>query len=998
MSAPSYQAAASKGQRENVVTDYILKLLGLEICADTVVGNEMIRGISGGQRKRVTTGEMLVGPTNALFMDEISNGLDASTTFQIVNSIRQAIHILNGTAVISLLQAAPETYELFDDVILISDGYIVYQGPKGHILEFFEHMGLRCPERKGVADFLQEVTSKKDQGQYWVRKDDPHCYITAREFAEAFQSFHVGKKLGDELNTPFDKRQSHPAALAKGKYGAARTEILKACISREFLLMKRNSFVFIFKLLQLTIMAVIGVTIFLRTHMDKRTVSPGGSVYCSTSTEISSFFPSWAYAIPSWVLQIPITFVEVGAWVFITYYAIGFDPDVGRLFKQYLLLILLNQMASALFRTIAAVGRTMVVASVIGSSTLLILFALSGFILAHRDMKKWWIWGFWSSPMMYAQNAIAANEFLGKSWSYVTFDRTRAVILDGGDTGNKKELTNQGIPLDDAKQGESIVAGFEAPPQYRRGMVLPFEPHCITFEDIVYSVDMPQEMKNQGAVDDRLTLLKGISGAFRPGVLTALMGVSGAGKTTMMDVLAGRKTIGYIEGDIRISGYPKKRATFARICGYCEQDDIHSPYVSVYESLIFSAWLRLSPDIDTKTRQMFVEEVMELVELTSLREALVGLPGVSGLSTEQRKRLTIAVELVANPSIIFMDEPTSGLDARAAAIVMRTVRNTVDTGRTVVCTIHQPSIDIFEAFDELLLLKRGGEEIYVGPLGQFSCHLIQYFEAIPGVKKIKDGCNPATWMLEISTNAQEMALGVDFTEIYRKSTLFESNKTLIRELATPRAGSQELSFATQYAKPFKTQVKACLWKQHCSYWRNPHYNAVRLLFTTGIAVMFGSMFWDLGKNTSDSQDLLNAMGSMYAACLFLGVENASSIRPVIGVERTVFYREKAAGLYSALPYALAQAFIEIPYVLIQAVVYGVIVYAMIGFEWSIVKFLWYIYFMFFTFLYFTYYGMMTVAVTPNHHIANIVASAFYALWNIFSGFIIPITVCPPILC
>jgi ABC-type multidrug transport system ATPase subunit len=99
---------------------------------------------------------------------------------------------------------------------------------------------------------------------------------------------------------------------------------------------------------------------------------------------------------------------------------------------------------------------------------------------------------------------------------------------------------------------------------------------------------------------------------------------------------------------------------------------------------------------------MFIEEVMELVELKPLRDSLVGLPGVNGLSTEQRKRLTIAVELVANPSIIFMDEPTSGLDARAAAIVMRTVRNTVNTGRTVVCTIHQPSIDIFEAFDEVL--------------------------------------------------------------------------------------------------------------------------------------------------------------------------------------------------------------------------------------------------------------------------------------------------------
>lgn len=125
-----------------------------------------------------------------------------------------------------------------------------------------------------------------------------------------------------------------------------------------------------------------------------------------------------------------------------------------------------------------------------------------------------------------------------------------------------------------------------------------------------------------------------------------------------------------------------------------------------------------------------MNEVMELVELNNLKDAIVGLPGITGLSTEQRKRLTIAVELVANPSIIFMDEPTSGLDARAAAIVMRTVRNTVDTGRTVVCTIHQPSIDIFEAFDELLLMKRGGRMIYSGPLGTHSQKVIEYFEVI----------------------------------------------------------------------------------------------------------------------------------------------------------------------------------------------------------------------------------------------------------------------------
>ncbi|KAB1204566.1 Pleiotropic drug resistance protein 1 [Morella rubra] len=244
------KAAALEGQEANIVTDYILKILGLEVCADTMVGDEMVRGISGGQKKRLTTGEMMVGPARALFMDEISTGLDSSTTFQIVKSIRESIHILNGTAIISLLQPAPETYDLFDDIILLSDGQIVYQGPRENVLEFFEYMGFKCPERKGVADFLQEVTSRKDQGQYWANKDEPWSYVSVQEFAEAFQSFHIGRKLGDELATPFDKSKGHPDALMTKKYGVSQKELFKACVSRELLLMKRNSFVYIFKISQ----------------------------------------------------------------------------------------------------------------------------------------------------------------------------------------------------------------------------------------------------------------------------------------------------------------------------------------------------------------------------------------------------------------------------------------------------------------------------------------------------------------------------------------------------------------------------------------------------------------------------------------------------------------------------------------------------------------------------------------------------------------------------
>jgi ABC-type multidrug transport system ATPase subunit len=101
-----------------------------------------------------------------------------------------------------------------------------------------------------------------------------------------------------------------------------------------------------------------------------------------------------------------------------------------------------------------------------------------------------------------------------------------------------------------------------------------------------------------------LELLKGVNGAFRPGILTALMGVSGAGKTTLLDVLAGRKNCGYLEGSITVSGYPKRQETFARVSGYCEQIDIHSPLVTVYESLLYSAWLRLPTEVDPKTREV----------------------------------------------------------------------------------------------------------------------------------------------------------------------------------------------------------------------------------------------------------------------------------------------------------------------------------------------------------------------------------------------------------
>ncbi|KAK9734714.1 hypothetical protein RND81_04G158400 [Saponaria officinalis] len=1050
------KASSVGGKKHSISTDYLLKVLGLDICSDTIVGSDMVRGVSGGQRKRVTTGEMIVGPKKTLFMDEISTGLDSSTTFQIVKCIGNFVHEMEGTVLMALLQPAPETFELFDDLILLSDGHIVYQGPRADVLEFFESLGFQLPPRKGVADFLQEVTSRKDQAQYWADPSSHYHFIPAEEIAEAFRMSRFGRAVDDTISIPYDKSRSHPRALAQTTYAVPKMDLLKACLSRELLLMRRHSFLYIFKTCQIALVGLVAATTFSRTILHPTSVKYGnlylaclfyGIVFMMFNSlpELSlvlfflpvyykqrdnRFYPAWAWSLSNWIMKVPYSALESVVWALAVYYTVGFDPSPVRFLRYVLLLFVIHQMALGLFRMLASVARDLKISSTAATAAMLIIFCVSGFILPKDKIKPWWIWAYWLSPLSYAQAAISVNEFTATRWMkmfssgnttvgqqvlklrslptdptwywigigalvlYAIFFNCMAILALAYLNPIKKSQTL--IPVELSKDDEAVNGGKEpsAGTVKNKGMILPFQPLSMTFHNVSYFVDMPKAMKANGLPETKLQLLSNVSGVFSPGVLTALVGSSGAGKTTLMDVLAGRKTGGYIEGDIRISGYPKKQQTFARVSGYVEQYDIHSPQVTVEESLWFSSSLRLPKEINKETKKEFVNEVMRLVELDSLRDALVGLPGRTGLSTEQRKRLTIGVELVANPSIIFMDEPTSGLDARAAAIVMRTVRNTVDTGRTVVCTIHQPSIDIFEAFDELLLLKRGGRVIYGGKLGVHSQTMINYFQRINGVPRMRDGYNPATWMLEVTTPAIEERIGEDFADIYRNSNQYREVEASIKQMSTPLPGSEPLHFDTTFSQDIISQFKICLKKQFLVYWRTPLYNAVRIFFSTLCGLIVGSMFWDIGSKRDSVISIVSIMGALFSTCMFLGASNASSIQPVIAVERTVFYREKAAGMYSPLAYAAAQALVEIPYIAAQTLLYGIITYFMIGFERTFKKCLLYIVFMFLTFTNFTFYGMLVVAVTPNLHMASTVTAAVYSLWNLQSGFFVPIRYTP----
>ncbi|KAJ1295672.1 hypothetical protein BS78_01G240500 [Paspalum vaginatum] len=968
------KTASVGGQKYNLVTDYVLRVLGLDLCADTPVGTDMARGVSGGQKKRVTTGEMIVGPRKTLLMDEISTGLDSSTTYQIVKCMRDFVHEMEATVLMSLLQPAPETFDLFDDVILLSEGHMIYQGPTVHVVDYFKSLGFSLLPRKGIADFLQEVTSRKDQVQYWSDMSKQYSFISASTMASAFKQSQHGLSLDSILLDSYDGPNS-PHALARSKFAVSKLSLVRACFARELILISRNRFLYTFRTCQVAFVGVITCTIFLRTRVQPVDEQNGnlylsclfyGLVHMLFNETIP--FILHAFSIPNWILRIPYSLIEAAVWSCVVYYTVGFAPTADRFFRFMLLLFSVHQMALGLFRVMGAIARDMTIANTFGSAAVLAIFLLGGFIVPKEAIKPWWQWAYWLSPLMYGQRAISVNEFSAPRWS-------KLPVATGSNTVGANVLISHNLPTQDywcwigvcallayavlfnglftlalaflnplqkahviipynseekknagtgsvsdghvfaatkmnciAKScGRNYEVKGQTGAEVNKGMILPFLPLTMTFHDVNYFVDMQEKMKATGVPEKRLQLLFEVSGVFRPRVLTALVGSSGAGKTTLLDVLAGRKTGGYIKGDIRISGHKKEQRTFARISGYVEQNDIHSPQVTVEESLWFSSILRLPKNI-RETRH----EVMALVELDQLRHALVG---------------------------------------KEAAIVMRAVRNTVDTGRTVVCTIHQPSIDIFEAFDELLLLKRGGRVIYGGSLGLNSIDMIAYFQTrMPFI------LSPTNRWSHIGENL---------------SAVWPAHGATWR----PAGGG------TQHPRrdpPAAARIEVLS--------RPITKIGTKLCGHDGVLVPELVRLRKLGKTT---EDLMLVMGSLYAASLFLGVNNASSVQPVVSTERTVYYRERAARMYSSFPYAAAQGLVEIPYIVAQTLIFGLITYFMINYERNIEKLLLYLVFMFLTFTYFTFYGMVAVGLTPTQQMAAVVSSAFYSLWNLLSGFLIP---------
>uniref|UniRef100_H3H1B4 ABC transporter domain-containing protein n=1 Tax=Phytophthora ramorum TaxID=164328 RepID=H3H1B4_PHYRM len=517
-----------------------------------------------------------------------------------------------------------------------------------------------------------------------------------------------------------------------------------------------------------------------------------------------------------------------------------------------------------------------------------------------------------------------------------------------------------------------------------------FVPVALAFKDLWYSVPLPHHRH------ESIDLLKGISGYALPGTMTALMGSSGAGKTTLMDVIAGRKTGGTIRGEILINGYPATELAIRRCTGYCEQQDIHSEGATIREALTFSAFLRQDSSVSERAKLASVEECLDLLDMRAIADQII-----RGRSQEQMKRLTIGVELAAQPSVLFLDEPTSGLDAHSAKVIMDGVRKVADSGRTVVCTIHQPSSDVFFLFDSLLLLKRGGEMVFFGELGNTEpgdrecSHLIDYLEAISEVPRLPEGQNPATWMLECigagvagagEKPLTDAAANVDFVQHFRESA---EQQTLLDGLAQPGVTSPapdrlpELVFTNKRAASPWTQFRMLMGRFMAIYWRTPSYNLTRFMIAFGLAVIFGLVL--VNGDYKTYQGLNSAIGIIFMTALYQGYITYVGCLPFTLRERASFYRERDSQTYNALWYFVSASLAEIPYVFGSGLIFTIIFFPLMGVGSFATAVLYWINVSLFVLMQ-TYLGQLFIYAMPSVEVAAIVGVLINAIFLLFAGF------------
>ena len=483
-------------------------------------------------------------------------------------------------------------------------------------------------------------------------------------------------------------------------------------------------------------------------------------------------------------------------------------------------------------------------------------------------------------------------------------------------------------------------------------------------------------------------LLSDVQGYVRPGKLTALMGASGAGKTTLLNTLAQRINFGVVSGDFLVDGRPLPKS-FQRATGFAEQMDVHEPTATVREALRFSALLRQPREVPVEEKYEYCERIIDLLEMRPIAGATIGKIG-SGLNQEQRKRVTIGVELASKPELLlFLDEPTSGLDSGAAFNIIRFLRKLADSGQALLVTIHQPSAVLFEYFDELLLLKSGGRVVYHGSLGKDSRELIGYFER-NGAKKCPPNANPAEYMLEAIGAGNPDYKGQDWGDVWASSPEHAHRSEEIQSMISERRSASTTAATDddrEYAMPLGTQIYSVVKRSFTSYWRTPEY-VVGKMFLHILTGLFNSFtFYHIGDSTIDQQSRLFSI----FMTLTISPPLMQQLQPKYLQFRQIFQqRESRSKIYSWVAFVTGAVLVEIPYSILAGTVYfqcwwwGAIGRYRSSFDTG---YTWMLLMLFE--LFYVSFGQFVAAMAPNELLASLLLPVFFLFIVSFCGVVVP---------
>lgn len=430
-------------------------------------------------------------------------------------------------------------------------------------------------------------------------------------------------------------------------------------------------------------------------------------------------------------------------------------------------------------------------------------------------------------------------------------------------------------------------------------------------------------------------ILTNVSGIIKPGRLTAVMGASGAGKSTLMNMLTFKNRGSLlIQGEIRVNGVLMDKDKMSNLAAYVQQDDLFIGTMTVREHLVFRAMLKMDGHVSKADKLQRVENVMQELGLTKCADTFIGTPGkVKGISGGEMKRLSFASELITNPPLLFTDEVTSGLDSFMALSVVQSLKTMVHMGHTIMCTVHQPSSEVFELFDEIILMAEG-KVAFSGPV----THALEFFKSVGHPCPMN--YNPANHFIltlaiipgfesECKGRVEKMCEHYDNSQASKKLEYFETNQDPYERRMSQKLLEESIHSISSIGPSYFQQLRSVLWRSWITNIREPMLVKIKFAQTLIFALFMGLVYLKT-NNDYIQEDIMNINGVIFLLIISFTYNNLFPILNVFPKEIPVFLREHGTGLYRVDVYYISKMLIEVPFLIADTAILIAIVYWMSG--------------------------------------------------------------------